>query len=322
MTEKVSLERVKELYQKPFLDLIYEAATVHRNHHNPREVQLCTLLSVKTGGCQEDCSYCPQAARYQTDVEKHKLLDVDVVLKEAKRAKDEGSTRFCMGAAWREIKDNQDFDNILSMVRGVKDLGLEACCTLGMVSKEQAEKLAEAGLTAYNHNLDSSEGFYKEIISTRTYQDRLATLENISNAGISTCCGGIVGMGETDEDRIQFLHTLANLETQPESVPINALVPVEGTPLENQKMIDPFDWIRVIAVARILMPEAMVRLSAGRLQLAKEVQAFAFMAGANSIFTGEKLLTTDNPDWDIDHKLLSKLGLEPRPSNKEETVNA
>lgn len=322
MTEKVSLERVKELYQKPFLDLIYEAATVHRNHHNPREVQLCTLLSVKTGGCQEDCSYCPQAARYQTDVEKHKLLDVDVVLKEAKRAKDEGSTRFCMGAAWREIKDNQDFDNILSMVRGVKDLGLEACCTLGMVSKEQAEKLAEAGLTAYNHNLDSSEGFYKEIISTRTYQDRLATLENISNAGISTCCGGIVGMGETDEDRIQFLHTLANLETQPESVPINALVPVEGTPLENQKMIDPFDWIRVIAVARILMPEAMVRLSAGRLQLAKEVQAFAFMAGANSIFTGEKLLTTDNPDWDIDHQLLSKLGLEPRPSNKEETVNA
>jgi biotin synthase len=321
-TEKVSIERVKELYEKPFLELVYEAATVHRENHDPSEVQLCTLLSVKTGGCSEDCSYCPQAARYQTDVEKEKLMDVGMVLGEAKKAHEQGSTRFCMGAAWREVKDNEDFDNILKMVRGVKDLGLEACCTLGMVTRDQADKLAEAGLTAYNHNLDSSDKFYSEIITTRTYEDRLNTLKNVSDAGISTCCGGIIGMGETEDDRVQFLHTLSNLETIPESVPINALVPVEGTPLAEQEMVDPFDWIRVIAVARILMPTAMVRLSAGRLTLSKEVQAFAFMAGANSIFTGEKLLTTGNPDWEFDIKMLDKLGLKARESNKEELTSA
>ncbi|RAP38256.1 biotin synthase BioB [Candidatus Marinamargulisbacteria bacterium SCGC AAA071-K20] len=321
-TEKVTLDRVKELYSKPFLDLVYEAASVHRKHHDASEVQLCTLLSVKTGGCSEDCSYCPQAARYHTDVEKQKLMDVGAVLSEANKAKESGSTRFCMGAAWREVKDNEDFDNIIKMVKGVSDLGLEACCTLGMLTKSQADKLADAGLTAYNHNLDSSDGFYSEIITTRTYQDRLNTLKNVADAGISTCCGGIIGMGETEDDRIKFLHTLANLDTVPESVPINALVPVEGTPLENQKMVDPFDWIRVIAIARIVMPEAMVRLSAGRLQLSKEVQAFAFMAGANSIFTGEKLLTTGNPDYEFDTKMLGTLGLKGRVSNKKIRINA
>lgn len=317
-TPHITRDTVQALYEKPFLELVFEAAQMHRQHHDATEVQLCTLLSVKTGGCQEDCAYCPQAARYQTDVEKTKLMDVGNVLEEAQRAKDNGSTRFCMGAAWREVKDDSDFDSVLDMVRGVKKLGLEACCTLGMLSEDQAKKLAEAGLTAYNHNLDSSEGFYSEVIQTRQYQDRLNTLKHVSNAGISVCCGGIVGMGETHDDRIDFLHTLSNLNPQPESVPINALVPVEGTPLENQKQVDSFEWIRVIAAARILMPKAMVRLSAGRMTLSKETQAFAFLAGANSIFTGEKLLTTDNPEWDFDHALLTELGLKGRrPSNKD-----
>ncbi|NQY75242.1 MAG: biotin synthase BioB [Candidatus Margulisbacteria bacterium] len=315
--QRWSIEDIRNMYEKPLLDVVFEAAKVHRAHHNSNEIQLCTLRSVKTGGCPEDCAYCPQAARYQTDVERQKMSDVDSVIRDAKQAKEEGSTRFCMGAAWREVKDNEDFESILKMVRGVRGLGLEACCTLGMLSLDQAKRLKEAGLTAYNHNLDTSEGHYEDIIHTRTYQDRLDTLKNVAAAGISTCCGGIVGLGETTEDRIQFLYTLSHLDPQPESVPINALVPVEGTPLEKQEPVDNFEWIRMIALSRILMPQAMVRLSAGRLTIGREAQALAFMAGANSIFTGEKLLTTENPSWDADHELMKVLGLKARVPQKE-----
>jgi biotin synthase len=305
----VSIDYIKELYSKPLLDLVFEAASVHRANHSHDKVQLCTLLSVKTGGCSEDCSYCPQAARYQTDVERQKLLSVEAVLADAKKAKENGSTRFCMGAAWREVKDNQEFDSILDMVTGVKKLGLEACCTLGMLTADQAKRLKEAGLTAYNHNLDTSEEHYAEIIHTRTYQERLDTIKHVSDAGISVCCGGIIGLGETDDDRIKFIHQIANLNPQPESVPINTLVPVKGTPLQDQEQISSFIWIRMIAIARILLPKAKIRLSAGRLTLAKEAQAMAFLAGANSIFTGEKLLTTQNPQFEDDHALLQELGL-------------
>jgi len=314
--KKWTLDEIKDLYNRPLLDLVHEAATVHRRHHNPHTVQLCTLLSIKTGGCPEDCAYCPQAARYHTDVEREQLLSVQKVLAEAKKAKDEGSTRFCMGAAYRDVKDNADFDRIIDMVKGVKELGLEACCTLGMLTQDQAYRLKAAGLTAYNHNLDTSEEHYSNIISTRDYEDRLRTIQHVSNAGISVCCGGIIGLGETDQDRIGLLHTLVNLDPQPESVPINTLVPVPGTPLENQQKVDTFDWIRMIAIARILMPTAMVRLSAGRLSISKEAQAMAFMAGANSIFTGEKLLTTGNPEWDRDHQLLKQLQLVPIESHQ------
>ncbi len=310
----ISKEEIKNLYQKPLLDLVFEAASVHREHHNHHEMQLCTLLSIKTGGCPEDCSYCPQAARYHTDLERQKLLDVDTVFKEAQKAKAEGSTRFCMGAAWREVKDNKEFDQVIEMVKKVNTLDMEVCATLGMLTASQAKKLADAGLTAYNHNIDTSPDFYSEIIKTRTYDDRLDTINNVSKAGISVCSGGIIGMGESEDDRIDFLYTLSNLDPQPESVPINSLVPVEGTPLENQKELDPLEWIRMIALARILMPKAMVRLSAGRLKIPKEAQAMAFLAGANSIFTGEKLLTTGNPCWDFDHDLLNKLGLTPKHS--------
>lgn len=305
----VSLEYVNELYKLPFLQLVAQASAVHRAHHNYEDIQLCTLLSVKTGGCPEDCAYCPQAARYHTGVEVQKLMDVDAVLGAAREAKGNGSTRFCMGAAWREVRDNSDFDRVLEMVRGVRELGMEVCTTLGMITASQAKKLKEAGLTAYNHNLDTSESFYGQIIHTREYRDRLITLDNVQADGISLCCGGIVGMGESDDDRIAFLHTLANLDPYPESVPINALVPVEGTPLAEQAPIDPFVFIRMIACARILMPLARVRLSAGRLALSEEAQTLAFLAGANSIFTGEKLLTTGNPGFDEDHNLLKKLGV-------------
>lgn len=309
MSQNYTLNKLKFLYDKPLLDLVFQAASVHRDRFNSDEIQLCTLLSVKTGGCSEDCSYCPQAARYNTDIEREKLLDVEKVLQEAAVAKSEGSTRFCMGAAWREVKDNSDFDNILHMVKGVKKMGLEACCTLGMLSLEQAKKLKEAGLTAYNHNLDTSEDYYSDIISTRTYNDRLATLDNVSKAGISVCCGGIIGLGESIEDRLKLLLTLTKLDPAPESVPINTLVPVPGTPLENQERVDTFDWIKMIALARIVLPTAKIRLSAGRLNIPKEAQALAFMAGANSIFTGEKLLTTENPEWNLDHQLIKELGL-------------
>lgn len=312
-----SLEEVRALYNRPLLDLIYDAASVHRENHDHHEMQMCTLLSIKTGGCMEDCKYCSQSIHNNADLEKEILMKTDEVLEQARLAKESGSTRFCMGAAWPRVLDGRAFDRVCDMVKGVSDMGMEACCTLGMLTEEQALKLKEAGLTAYNHNLDTSEEFYGKIITTRTYQDRLDTLANVAKAGISACCGGILGLGESKEDRISLLHTLSNLDPQPESVPINMLVPVEGTPLEKQKMLDIFEWIRAIAVARILMPRAMVRLSAGRLEISKEAQAMAFMAGANAIFTGEKLLTTPNPEEDFDYTLLDELGMKPRAPYKE-----
>ena len=303
---------VAAIYHSPLLDLVYRAATVHREHHAPGEVQLCTLLSVKTGGCPEDCAYCPQAARYHTGIDRHGLLKLDSVLEAAREAKEAGSTRFCMGAAWREVRDNRHFDEVLEMVSGVRDLGLEVCCTLGMLTESQAERLKGAGLYAYNHNLDSSREFYPEIIGTRTYDDRLETLANVHKAGLSVCCGGIIGMGETVDQRIDLLHTLATLPSPPESVPVNALVPVPGTPLEDCPPVSTWEMVRMIATARVLMPRAMVRLSAGRSRMSAEQQALCFLAGANSIFTGEKLLTTPNPSFDSDEGLLELLGLTPR----------
>jgi biotin synthase len=310
-------EEVSEIYNSPLLDLIFRAASVHRQYHNASEVQVCKLLSIKTGGCPEDCSYCPQAARYHTDVEAQKLMSYSQVMHEAIAAKNEGATRFCMGAAWREVRDNAHFDRVLDMVKGVNSLGMEVCCTLGMLSDTQAEKLKEAGLYAYNHNIDSSEEFYEKIISTRTYQNRLETLDNVRKAGISVCCGGIVGMGETVLDRVAMLHTLATLPEHPESVPVNALVSVEGTPLENQERVPVWAMLRTIATARITMPKAMVRLSAGRKEMTMMEQALCFMAGANSIFAGDKLLTTPNPDWNNDAEMFALLGLTQRQAFKD-----
>ncbi len=314
----ISRDAVRDLYNRPLLDLVYEAAGVHRANFDPSEMQMCTLLSIKTGGCQEDCKYCSQSIHNNAALDKELLLKTDKVLEDARKAKEAGSTRFCMGAAWPRVTDGRGFDRVLEMVKGVSDLGMEACCTLGMLTEDQAKRLKEAGLTAYNHNLDTSEEFYDKIITTRTYKDRLDTIENVAKAGISLCCGGILGMGESAEDRIGLLHKLANLNPQPESVPINMLVPVEGTPLEEQKRLDVFEWIRTIAVARILMPKAMVRLSAGRLEISKEAQAMAFMAGANAIFTGDKLLTTPNPERNEDNDLLAELGLKPRAPYKDD----
>ncbi len=311
-------DEVAELYRTPLLTLVARASAVHTVRHSYQEIQCCTLLSIKTGGCPEDCAYCPQAARYDTGVNVHRLMDLDVVLGAARSARQSGSTRFCMGAAWREVRDNSDFDRVLDMVRGVKELGLEVCCTLGMVTEDQARRLAEAGLDAYNHNLDTSESFYGAVISTRGYDDRLSTVRNVRKAGISVCCGGIIGMGEREADRIGFLHTLATLDPHPESVPINALVPVEGTPLGDMPPVEPFELVRMIACARILMPASKVRLSAGRVALGEEAQALAFLAGANSIFTGEKLLTTPNPDGNADEILLKKLGAAPLPPHSHE----
>ncbi len=313
-----SLEEVTALYNRPLLDLVYEAAGVHRANHKANEMQMCTLLSIKTGGCAEDCGYCSQSIHNDAELDKEILMKTDAVLEQARAAKESGSTRFCMGAAWPKVMDGRAFDRVCEMVKGVTDMGMEACCTLGMLTEDQAMKLKEAGLTAYNHNLDTSREFYDKVITTRTYDDRLDTLKNVAKAGISACCGGILGLGESEEDRISLLHTLSNLEPQPESVPINMLVPVAGTPMENNKMLDIFEWIRCIAVARILMPKAMVRLSAGRLTISKEAQAMAFMAGANAIFTGEKLLTTPNPEKDADYGLLAELGIEPRKPFKDE----
>lgn len=317
-THTYSLEDVTALYRKPLMDLVYEAASVHRAHHTANEMQMCTLLSIKTGGCTEDCKYCSQSIHNNADLEKEILMKTDEVLEQARKAKESGSTRFCMGAAWPRVLDGRAFDRVCDMVKGVSDMGMEACVTLGMLSLEQAQRLKEAGLTAYNHNLDTSREFYDKVITTRSYDERLQTLENVAKAGISACCGGILGLGEREEDRIGLLHTLSNLDPQPESVPINMLVPVKGTPMENVRKLDIFEWIRCIAVARILMPKAMVRLSAGRLQISKEAQALAFMAGANAIFTGEKLLTTANPEEDFDAKLLDELGIKPRAPYKDE----
>ena len=308
---------IEAIYQMPVLDLVYRAATVHRTYHDPNEVQVCTLLSVKTGGCPEDCAYCPQAARYHTHVKAHKLLSVTEVLEKAMEAKESGSSRFCMGAAWREVRDNRDFDQVLDMVKGVSQLGLEVCCTLGMLTPSQAQKLKDAGLYAYNHNLDTSEEFYSDIITTRNYGDRLDTLESVRNAKISVCSGGIIGMGEKELDRIGMLHTLATLPEHPESVPVNALVPVEGTPLEDQPRVSVWEMVRMIATARIIMPKAMVRLSAGRVRMTLEEQALCFMAGANSIFAGDKLLTTPNPGVVQDQEMFQVLNLKPRASKVE-----
>lgn len=313
-----TIEEINEIYSSPVLELIYRAATVHKKYNTTGEVQVCTLLSVKTGGCPEDCSYCPQAARYHTDVEAQKLMKYEEVIEKALDAKNSGSTRFCMGAAWRNVRDNSDFDKVIEMVRGVNTVGLEVCCTLGMLTEDQAKRLKEAGLYAYNHNLDTSDEYYGDIITTRTYDDRLKTLDNVEKAGLSVCCGGIIGLGETDEDRIKLLHTLATRQQHPESVPVNALVAVKGTPLEGKQRVKTWEMVRMIATARILMPKAMVRLSAGRNEMTYEQQALCFLAGANSIFTGEKLLTTPNPDFDADREMFELLGLTPRESFKVE----
>ncbi|HNI02063.1 MAG TPA: biotin synthase BioB, partial [Chitinophagales bacterium] len=283
----MTFDQIKEIYNRPLLELIYQSSDIHRKNHQAGEVQVCTLLSVKTGGCTEDCAYCPQAARYHTDVKVHKLLDPEDVLNRAKEAKANGSTRFCMGAAWREVRDNRDFDNVLAMVREVNKLDMEVCCTLGMLSASQAEKLKEAGLTAYNHNIDTSEEYYDKVITTRTYEDRLETIHNVSKAGISVCSGGIIGLGEEEDARIGMIYTLANLPEPPESIPVNALVPVKGTPLENMERVSVWEMLRMIATIRIVVPKAMIRLSAGRNEMPISEQALCFIAGANSIFAGD-----------------------------------
>ena len=294
------------------MELLYEAATVHRLHHDPNTVQVSTLISIKTGGCSEDCGYCPQAARYHTDVEGNDLMTIQQVKAQALRAKSGGSSRVCMGAAWRNVKDGAEFDQVLEMVRTINKLDMEVCCTLGMVTENQAKRLAESGLYAYNHNLDSSEEYYKEVISTRGFEDRLKTIDNVRKTNVTVCSGGIIGMGEKTEDRAGMLVALSTLNPQPESTPINALVAVEGTPLENQKPIEIWDMVRMVATTRIVLPETQVRLSAGRTQMSREGQAMCFFAGANSIFAGDKLLTTPNPEIEGDMALFKTLGLTPQ----------
>jgi biotin synthase len=310
-------EALLELYNKPLLELVFEAATIHRQHHNPREVQMSSLLSIKTGGCPEDCGYCPQAARYHTGLKAHKLMEVDDVVNQAKNAKANGSSRLCMGAAWREVRDNRDFDKVVDMVKAVNNLDMEVCCTLGMLNEDQARRLKEAGLFAYNHNLDSSKEFYKDIISTREYEQRLETIDNARKAGITVCSGGIIGMGEAVEDRMGMLMSYMEMETPPESIPINALVAVEGTPLADQKPIEQWEMIRMVAVTRIAFPQSVVRLSAGRTKMSMEAQALCFLAGAGSIFAGDKLLTTPNPEFNEDQEMFKILGLVPREAFKE-----
>jgi len=309
--EKWSAEAVLELLQSPFLDLVYKAQTIHRENHEENTVQLASLLSIKTGACPEDCKYCPQSAHYakKTGLKKEKLMAVAPVLEKAKIAKEAGASRFCMGAAWRHVKDGEEFDNVIEMVKGVREMGMEACVTLGMLNSEQAKRLKEAGLTAYNHNLDTSPEYYEKIITTRTYQERLDTLDNVRKSGITICSGGIIGMGETEMDRARLLQILANLDPYPESVPINALVSVKGTPMEDATPLDPIDMVRMVATARILMPKTRVRLSAGRESFSKETQILCFLAGANSIFYGEKLLTTANNDAKEDREMIEGLGV-------------
>jgi len=312
-----NIEEIKEIYNQPLLELMYRAATVHREYHETGEVQISSLISIKTGGCPEDCSYCPQAARYSTDVDVHKLMSVEQVVKQAEVAKNGGSSRMCLGAAWREVRDNRDFDKVLDMVKAVNGMGMEVCCTLGMLNEDQAKRLADAGLYAYNHNIDTSEDYYEDIISTRKYEDRLNTLENVRKADLTVCSGGIIGMGEDADDRMGMLYTLANLTPHPESVPINALVAVKGTPLEEQEKVRYDEMVRMVATARIIMPASVVRLSAGRMQMTESEQAMCFMAGANSIFAGDKLLTTSNPEFDADMVMFERLGLRPKEAFKE-----
>ena len=304
-------EEIRQIYRQALPDLLFEAQQIHRRFHDPKRVQFCRLLSVKTGGCPEDCAYCPQSAHYSTGVSRARLLPVEEVVAFAERARNDGATRFCMGAAWRQVEDGAECENILDMVRRVADLGMEVCCSLGMLDDAQAQRLADAGLFAYNHNLDTSPEFYGQIITTRTYTDRLGTLASVRKAGVTVCCGGIIGMGESEEDRIGLLRQLSTINPHPESVPINALVRVAGTPLEHAQELDPLVFVRMIATARILMPASMVRLSAGRRALSREAVALAFFAGANSLFIGEKLLTTPNPEPADDAAMLDSLGLEP-----------
>lgn len=311
-----------EVYNTPLLELIYKAAEVHHKYQRPNEIQVSSLISIKTGGCPEDCGYCPQAARYHTDIKVHKLMSVEEVNKLSDQAKNGGASRMCLGAAWREVRDNADFDRVLDMVKVINAKGMEVCCTLGMVTEEQAQKLADAGLYAYNHNLDTSEENYNNIITTRGYDDRLNTIKNVRKAGITVCSGGIIGMGEKDEDRIGMLYTLSQLNPQPESVPINALVPVKGTPLENQQSADIWEMLRMIATTRIVMPHSAVRLSAGRNEMSMEGQALCFMAGANSIFAGDKLLTTPNPEFNQDMEMFKILGLKPKEAFADKHAGA
>jgi biotin synthase len=306
-----SAEEVLEILESPLLDLLARAQAVHLAHHDPRDIQLASLLSIKTGGCPEDCKYCPQSAHYQVGLEREAFLDLDRVLGSAREAHEMGASRFCMGAAWREVRNGPEFDAVLEMVRGVRALGMEACCTLGMLDQDQADRLAEAGLTAYNHNLDTGPEFYGEIITTRNYDDRLKTLARVRQAGITVCAGGIIGMGESNGDRARMLQVLAGLDPHPESVPINALVAVAGTPLADRPPVEPLELARMCATARILMPRARVRLSAGRRNLSREAQVLCFLAGANSIFFGEKLLTTANNDCLDDLAMLREIGAEP-----------
>jgi biotin synthase len=324
MIKEWTKQEILDIYNTPLMELMYKAAEVHKANHKVGEVQVSSLLSIKTGGCPEDCAYCPQAARYHTEVKVHKLMDVAEVTEAADNAKNGGASRMCLGAAWREVRDNKDFDKVLDMVKIINSKGLEVCATLGMVTEEQAKRLAEAGLYAYNHNLDTSEENYNNIISTRNYDDRLNTIKNVRKAGLTVCSGGIIGMGEAIEDRVGMLYTLSLLRPQPESVPINALVAVEGTPLADQPPVPIWDMVRMIATTRIILPKTAVRLSAGRQEMSLEGQALCFLAGANSIFAGEKLLTTPNPAYNQDMEMFKLLGLSPKKAfadkPKEELV--
>ncbi len=304
-----TFDRIRAIYNRPLLDLVFEAHQVFRANHDPHDIQRCTLLSIKTGGCPEDCAYCAQSARYDTGVDATPLMSVDEVVERARAAKERGATRFCMGAAWREVREGPQFDRVLEMVRQVAALGMEVCVTLGMLTEDQARRLKEAGLTAYNHNLDTSPEFYSRIITTRRYEDRLRTLRAVAKAGIAICCGGIIGMGESVDDRLRMLEELSKLEVPPESIPINCLVPIPGTPLADAPPVDPLELVRLIATTRIMFPRSRVRLSAGRTRMSKELQVLCFLAGANSIFFGDKLLTAPNPDETEDAKLLRELGV-------------
>lgn len=306
---RYGVKEIKAFYDQPFIDLVFRAQSVHQQFHNNNQIQLCTLANIKSGNCPEDCSYCPQSVRYNTGIETWELPSVEEIRAQAKAAKENGSTRFCMGAAWRTPPHKAAFDHVLEMVKTVVQEDMEACVTLGMINGEQAQALKEAGLTAYNHNIDTAPSYYPEVITTRTIDDRLETLKYVAGANIQVCCGGILGMGETIDHRIEMIETLSNMETPPESVPINCLVPVEGTPLADQEPVDSFELVRTIATVRLVLPAAKIRLSAGRLTMNDETQAWCFMAGANSIFTGEKLLTTSNPGTNHDYALLGKLGL-------------
>lgn len=311
-SRKWTRDEVVSLYNKPLMDLLFEAASVHRKYHDPNKVQVSTLVSIKTGGCPEDCGYCPQAARYHTDVNAKELMGVEEVIAKGLEAKASGSSRICMGAAWRNVKDGPEFDQVLEMVRSLNKLDIEVCCTLGMITENQAHRLSEAGLYAYNHNIDSSEEYYEEIISTRGYKDRLQTIKNVRKTNITVCSGGIIGMGESIENRADMLITLASMTPHPESVPINALVPVKGTPIGEMELVTSWEMVRMVATARILLPETQVRLSAGRTNMSREGQALCFFAGANSIFAGDQLLTTPNPDINEDVKMFEALGLFPQ----------